>query len=161
MRLRTVVTISVPALLATWGSAVTQVPTPPGIPHYQTAIHVLRDSQMVRLHTSALARREGRVLSRDVAEMILAQGASAALNVPVTDVDSLWIRGTAWKTGAILGGAVGVTAMTLLVAAPPCLENCEVTPGGVVAGYLIGLAGGALLGAGIGTIIPKWHRRLP
>jgi hypothetical protein len=89
MRFRTVAAISVLALIATWGSAVAQVPTPPGIPQHQAAIHALRDSQMVRLHTSALARREGRLLSHDENDLVLAHGTDSLLNISVTDVDSL------------------------------------------------------------------------
>ena len=165
MRFRTVVTISVLALSATWGSAVAQVPTPPGIPQHQAAIHTLRDSQMVRLHTSALARREGRLLSHDENDLMLAQGTDSLLNISVRDVDSLWVRGTSWKTGALIGSVLGAAAGVVLglgVSELGCEStDCGPAAGAGLAGGAIVGAGGALLGALIGSAFPKWHSRWP
>jgi len=77
-------------------------------------------------------------------------------------VDSLWVRGHATKTGMIVGAAVaaplsfGFFAFVCEVVS----EGSGCDQYGTVA--LLGLAGGAagaLVGAGIGSLIPKWRLR--
>jgi hypothetical protein len=135
------------------------------MPQHQTAIHALRDSQMVRLHTSALARREGRLLSNDTEVLMLAQEAETPLSIPVMDVDSLWVRGNAWKTGAIVGAVVGAGVGVVLGLAANELGcetiDCGSSAGAGVAGGAIVGAGGALVGGLIGNFIPKWRLRFP
>ncbi len=83
-----------------------------------------------------------------------------------SDIDKLWVRGRATKTGAIIGGIVGLLAGVgygLLLGEVICNnEDCNADTGTVVAA--LGL-GGALAGAGggalIGAAIPKWHLRFP
>ena len=84
--------------------------------------------------------------------------------VSLSGVDTVWVRGRAAGTGAVVGGiagAVGLGIFTALVVDAMCeTDDCETAGAGLVGG-LIGGAGGALLGAGIGALIPKWKRRWP
>ena len=163
MRFRTVATTAVLILIATQGSAVAQAPAPPGIAQHQAAIHALRDSQMVRLHTSALARHQGRLLHNDSEALVLAQGADSSLTIPLGEVDSLWVRGSAWKAGAIVGAAVGVVlgfAAGLSVSELAC-ECGDPSAGLGFMGGIVGGAGGALAGGMFGSAIKKWRLRFP
>ncbi|HET7038507.1 MAG TPA: hypothetical protein VFH97_01385 [Gemmatimonadales bacterium] len=77
-------------------------------------------------------------------------------------VDSLWVRGSHWKAGAIVGAAV-VTPAAFGFFAWICTWAAEGTgcdEWGKVTGFsLVAGAGGALLGAGVGALIPKWKLR--
>ena len=83
------------------------------------------------------------------------------LRIPVTTIDTLWTRGNAGMTGAIVGGLVLGTLGAVLGAAYP-EESTDATRGEVMPFAVgVGLAGGALLGGLIGLAIPKWHRQYP
>jgi hypothetical protein len=77
-------------------------------------------------------------------------------------VDSLWVRGHAVKTGAIVGAAVVTPAAFAFFAwvcdfaaeGGGCNEWGKVTAFSLVMG-----AGGAAIGAGVGALIPKWRLR--
>jgi hypothetical protein len=77
-------------------------------------------------------------------------------------VDSLWVRGHAVKTGAIVG-AVIVTPAAFAYAAWACdfaAEGAGCNEWGKVAAFsLVAGAAGAGLGAGVGALIPKWRLR--
>jgi hypothetical protein len=77
-------------------------------------------------------------------------------------VDSLWVRGNALKTGAIVG-AIVVTPAAFGFFAWICTWAAEGTgcdQWGTVAGLSAAAgAGGALLGAGVGALIPTWKLR--
>ena len=80
-------------------------------------------------------------------------------------VDSIWVKGSAVKNGALIGGAVGAvlfgTFLALAVDAF-CEFDCDGEwVGGAVVGGGLGFLGGGLLGAGIGALIPKWRLRFP
>jgi hypothetical protein len=102
-------------------------------------------------------------MSRDAEVLLLAQELESPLNIPVMDVDSLWVRGNHWKTGAIVGSVLGAAfgvAAGLSLSEYGCECGHPSAGAGMAGGAIFG-AGGALLGAGIGALIPKWHRRLP
>jgi len=77
-------------------------------------------------------------------------------------VDSLWVRGHATVTGALVGAAI-VTPLSFGFWAWVCEAVSEgagcTTWGAVTAASLITGAGGAVLGAGIGYLTPKWRLR--
>jgi len=87
------------------------------------------------------------------------------LRIPATTIDTLWTRGNAGVTGAIVGGLVlGALGVALGAAWAEDVRNTEpdVDKGAAMQiGGGVGLAGGALLGGLIGLAIPKWHRRYP
>ena len=79
------------------------------------------------------------------------------------DVDKLQVTKGSAKTGALVGasilGAAGLVAG--IAASDPCsggfdLSPCWVETGGVLALTGVGLALGALLGSGVGSLIDSW-----
>jgi hypothetical protein len=129
----------------------------------QTAFESLADSQWVRLAAPDVGRHEGRLLERS-SELVVLSAEAEPLRVPATTIDTLWTRGNAAKTGAIVGAVLLGTLSTALAAAA-CediknTENCN-TGMAMLLGGGVGLAGGALLGGLTGLAIPKWHRQYP
>jgi hypothetical protein len=65
------------------------------------------------------------------------------LNVPVMDVDSLWVRGNSWKTGAVVGSMLGAVAGAVVLGAGRSLcessSDCTASTG---AGGAVGGLGG-------------------
>jgi hypothetical protein len=117
---------------------------------------------VVRLRTDQ-ARVTGRLLAAGSDGATLATGDGTQL-IPAGVIDSVWVRGRAWKTGAIVGGAAGMVALgafTGLIVHATCETSECGTVAAAFAGGGIGLAGGALLGAAIGAAFPKWKRRFP
>lgn len=83
----------------------------------------------------------------------------------LASVDSIWVRGRATKTGAIIGGIAGAVIGGVflgVVVDAMCEVDCD-SAGfqGAVVGGALGLGAGGLLGAGIGALIPKWRLRFP
>jgi hypothetical protein len=80
----------------------------------------------------------------------------------VARLDSLWVRGRAVGTGALVGGAAaGVLSFgfyawicTMVAEGNGCDAWDTVTGLALATG-----AGGALIGAGVGALIPKWRLR--
>jgi hypothetical protein len=165
MRFSSTATLIVLVLAATAGDTAAQAPTPAAVSEHQEAIRALRDSQRVRLVTPALARQEGRLLSHENDTLMLDRGADSILQIRAMDVDSLWARGSSWKTGGVVGLAVGTVVGGLLGAgyAAICADySCPSSIGAAaVVGGLGGLVAGGLIGSLIGAAVPKWHNRLP
>jgi hypothetical protein len=126
----------------------------------QIAFESLADSQWVRLAVPGVGRHEGRLLERS-SDMVVLSGEAEPLRVPATTIDTLWTRGSAVKTGAIVGALTGLALG--VVAGATCndwSDDCP-TDTAVLALGGIGLGGGALLGSLLGLAIPKWHRQYP
>lgn len=86
-------------------------------------------------------------------------------SVSLAEVDSVWVRGRATKTGMLVGAVTGAIATGIfvgLVVSAICEVDCDNAglEGGLV-GFGIGAVGGALVGAAIGAAIPKWRLRFP
>jgi len=124
-----------------------------------TALSALKPGQTVRLRVQGGDRTQSRVLSvRTESPTLWLEGASAPYEGAA--IDSLWVRGRATAAGAIVGAVVlggatfGVTsAICQSVNESPCGSETTVPL------VLAGAAGGALIGAVIGTAIPKWRLR--
>jgi hypothetical protein len=126
----------------------------------QVAFQSLADSQWVRLAGPGTGRFEGRLLERNPAELVLSSQPQP-VRVAATSVDTVWTRGTSVKTGALVGALLGVgVGVALGVAACGEQHDCSERDGALILGAM-GLGGGALVGAGIGLALPKWHRRYP
>ena len=136
---------------------------PQQITERPNAFESLADSQWVRVTVSEVGRRQGRLLERS-SEHVVLSAEPQPLRVPATTIDTLWTRGTAWKTGGIVGGLTGL-AFGILFGVGVSQIACEggdcSSTGAAVGGGALGLTAGALLGAGVGSVIHKWNRRYP
>ena len=85
--------------------------------------------------------------------------------VEVAAIDHLWVRGTATKKGAVIGGVTGALLGALSFAllsytfcdAASCAVDVGVTGIGVVTGGVVGSITGAVFGAMFG----QWHLEYP
>jgi hypothetical protein len=128
----------------------------------QTAFESLADSQWIRLKVPHVAGRyEGRLIQRGPDHLVLSADPEP-LRVPATTIDTLWTRGNAGVTGAIVGGLFfGALGAALGAAAVgESTEDVTTAEGALIVGG-VGLAGGAVLGGIIGLFTHKWSRRYP
>jgi hypothetical protein len=126
----------------------------------QTAFESLADSQWVRLAVLGVGRQEGRLLERTSDQVVLS-AEPQPLRVPATTIDTLWTRGSAVKTGAIVGALTGLAlGVGVGLLASETGEDISRTDAALILGGL-GLGGGAILGTLTGLATPKWHRRYP
>jgi hypothetical protein len=128
----------------------------------EAAVRTLKPGQTVRIRTHGGDRIESRIRSlRGESLALQLVGDSAAYDVAA--IDSLWVRGTATRTGAIAGAAVvGVASVAFWAALCQGLSDGPggCTEWGRVTGYsLAGAGAGALIGAGVGALLPKWRLR--
>lgn len=92
-------------------------------------------------------------------------GDTASLRLPLAQVDSIWIRGTAMRRGAGIGALAGGVATALIVAATcggPDNDWCVDFAGKAFMGALGSVVGGVFggfLGAVLGDSIPTWQLR--
>ncbi len=147
------------ALAGTLFSSATaqQIATP------QAAFESLADSQWIRVKVPNVAGRyEGRLLQRSPDHLVLS-AEPEPLRIAATTIDTLWTRGNAGVTGAIVGGLVlGTLGAALGAAAAGESTEEDITTGeGMLFVGGIGLAGGAILGGLIGLATHKWHRQYP
>jgi hypothetical protein len=131
-----------------------------------SAVRSLEPGTHVRLEASQVGRVQGRLLVVSDTTVTLARQ-EMPITVRLPDVERLWVRGRATGLGALIGTGVGVVAGAVFgaligqVACEP-VDGGDCTPVEVAAVTgLLGGAGGALLGAGIGFVIPKWRLRFP
>ena len=120
----------------------------------------LKPDRFVRIQLPELGRIQGRVSFHSSSEMVLQmEGESRAISLAA--VDTLWVRGRGTKTGAIIGGLLGIGGGIFLGALADGL--CEYDCGGnyVVGGAIFGAVTGGAAGAIIGTAIPRWRRVFP
>ena len=115
----------------------------------------LRAGQTVRVRLSDGQRFEAQLVGVDSAPLVLRFGQSPQV-VPISSIDSLWLRHSSAGRGAIIGGIVfGATSFAFL--AWVCsMDQCNEW-GAVVGVSAGGAAVGALLGAGIGSLFPRWQ----
>lgn len=133
----------------------------------QSAEDVLRSEAgqrtVVRLQLQG-TRVTGRLVALSAGAAQIAEVAGLR-SVSLAEVDSVWVRGRATKTGMLVGAVTGAIATGIfvgLVVSAVCEVDCENAglEGGLV-GFGIGAVGGALVGAAIGAAIPKWRLRFP
>jgi hypothetical protein len=152
-------------LLASLAGAFFSSATAQQITERQTVFESLADSQWVRLKVPHVAGRyEGRLLQRGRDHVVLS-AEPEPLRIAATTIDTLWTRGNAGMTGAIVGGLIlGTLGVALGAVWAEEVQNTEPDVNAGEAMFLaggVGLAGGALLGGLIGLAIPKWHRQYP
>lgn len=122
----------------------------------------LRAGQTVRVRLADGQRFEARLVSVDSSPLTL-RFVEPHPVVPITAIDSLWLRRRATGRGAVIGGIVaGVGSFAFLSVMCRAVSEGECQEWGAVTGLsLLGAGGGALLGAGIGSLIPRWQRLDP
>jgi hypothetical protein len=119
----------------------------------------LRPGQLLRLRLRDGPRVEGRLLGFEAGTSTLRVGTSP-LAAPSATIDSLWLRGRATGTGAVVGAlVVGLPSFGGILALCYGLsETGGCDQWGAVVGIAVAAAGaGALLGAGLGSLTPTWH----
>ncbi len=127
----------------------------------RAALARITPGKRIRLHTTGLGRLEGSFASLTDTTVTLG-AAPATTSIALAGIDSLWQRGSATGSGALLGGLTGGILLGGLGAAVCSDYDCSGGQGGAfVVGAFVGFAGGAVVGGLIGAAIPKWHRRVP
>jgi hypothetical protein len=129
------------------------------------AFQRLEAGQRMRIETAERGRIEGRFerISPDLLSVELAEEPS----VLIKDIDAFRVRhgsraGTGFVVGGVIGGLLGATAGAGWCAAIDSSE-CSTAGAATVLG-LVGAAGFGLVGALIGTAVPRWrlqYERIP
>ena len=123
----------------------------------------LRPAQTVRVWLADGQRFEGRLVAVDSSPLVL-RFAGPHPVVALTAIDSLWLRRHSSGRGALIGGIL-VGGFTFGVATWACTaiaEGSGCDAWGAVAIITLGGGGvGALLGAGVGGLFPRWKRIEP
>ena len=127
----------------------------------QEVFQSLKDSQWVRLAGPGLNRPDGRVLEITLTEIVLSPEPQP-IRVSATSVDTVWTRGHSAVRGGIIGGLVLGALGAVVGATSGDPGGDDYAPGfwGLILGGG-GLVGGGLLGALVGSGIPRWHRQYP
>jgi len=125
----------------------------------QTGVR-LHAGQTVRVRLVGGQRFEARLVSVDSSPLVL-RFAQSPQGVPISSIDSLWLRRRGTARGAIIGGIV-VGGASFALGALVCTVVGEGTGcndwGAVVVFSVAGAGVGALLGAGVGSLFPRWQR---
>ena len=148
-------TIAVSLFAALAGAGHAQGPV---TPVHHPVFERLKDSQWIRLAGPDIGRRQGRVAEHSATEVVLTSDAQP-LRLPATAVDTVWTRGRSTVAGLIVGaivfGALGAVAGTSLGE-----ENAGSAR--MILGFAgTGVAAGGVLGAAVGSLIPRWQRQFP
>jgi hypothetical protein len=109
------------------------------------------------IHIGRLARVEGDTL------YLTPERGSATVGIDA--IDRLWVRGTASKKGATIGGVTGAVlgAVSFALLSYGICDAAECSVDGrvaVVGGVVIGAAG-AVTGAVLGAMFGQWHLKFP
>lgn len=147
-------------ILPSFGSA--QTPGGPRLDRDRREVfQSLKDSQWVRLAGTDLGRRDGRVLEVTPTEIVLSPEPQP-IRVPATSIDTVWTRGHSAVRYGIIGGLL-VGAIGAAVGASvgePSGDDYNPSFYALVLGGG-GIVGGGLLGALVGSGVPRWHRQYP
>jgi hypothetical protein len=130
------------------------------------AVRGIDTGDYVRLQLESGPRVEGQLTVNNATSVTVSKDGVPVVEVPIPDIDGLWVRGRATGIGALIGGGVGLAAGVVfgLLIAEDFFDLAETD--GSTAGFAfvtgaIGGAGGALLGGLIGFAITKWDQRFP
>lgn len=145
-----------------------------GVAATSTISRARLDSAIARLQPRATIRaysygvlEEGKFTQTQHDTLWLSSSKSVMTGLPIRNVDSLWTRQRSTGRGAIIGGAAGaavVSGFFFLLVNGLCESSngcSDDYPLALAYGVAIGGSGGALVGAGIGTLVRHWQRRYP
>jgi len=127
-------------------------------------VESLEVGQLIKIRTVNRGIHIGRIgrLTTDTVYLRPQRGSST---VATAAIEELWVRGTATKKGAVIGGVVGGALGGLLFAftsyAMCDAAQCGVDSGVAVVGLATGAAFGAITGAVFGAMAGQWHREYP
>lgn len=126
----------------------------------------LRVGQQVRVQVASSNLLEGRLLEATNTALVLARP-EGAVPIRIPEIKRLWVRGHATGKGALIGAGIGVVVGVIggvLISTVACEPidggNCTAAELATITGLGAG-AGGALIGAGVGALIPVWRLRFP
>jgi hypothetical protein len=125
------------------------------------AVRTLKPGERVRIRERGGERIESRIVSVQAEPLGLQlMGTGAALDAAA--IDSLWVRGQATRigtnTGAVVGGVLSFAFWAAVCSGVSEGKGCDAW-GTVAALGVAGAVGGALVGAGIGALVPNWKLR--
>lgn len=131
----------------------------------RAALQQVGAGKLVRV--SADGRRvQGRIAAIEGDNLVLSVD-DTRRPIVIAEIDSLWRRRGAYGKGALVGGVVGAAAFTGFLHFVVSIA-CESSDGcrddrrrAWGYGLVLGGAGGALLGAGIGGLFNRWERLEP
>lgn len=150
----------------------TATPSGPAI-----TLEVLGDSSLPDPRTLALARiRPGRLVRLQFADrpdlagyMVRAAARRAVLApvvrapadapVPLTTLEAIWERGTAQRTGSVLGTLLGVGAGTYIAVGSTACDPGNACTATILGNGVLGGLVGWVVGGRVGSAIPRWQRR--
>jgi hypothetical protein len=132
--------------------------------HRADPIRSLEVGQLVKIRTLHRGVHIGRVrrLESDTVHLWPQDGSA---RVAMAAIDQLWVRGTATKKGALIGGTLGGVLGGLLLGyasyAVCDAAECAVDAGVALEGLAGGAAFGAITGAVFGAMMGQWHQEYP
>ena len=119
--------------------------------------------QTLRVWLADGERFEGKLVAVDSNPRVLRFGGAHPV-VALTAIDALWLQRRSWGRGALVGGIlVGGLSFASAVAFCDAIgegSGCDAW-GAVAVVTLAGAGAGALLGAGVGGLFPRWKRIEP
>lgn len=127
-----------------------------GAPRLYSILSSAPRGALLRLRSVTGARIEGRVNTVDSTSITLNEGSPVVL----AEVEHVWQRRSAWRTGGLIGGLALGAAGGLAGAGLWSLDERNPVVGAGVGGA-VGGALGFLLGAAIGSAFNKWWHRYP
>jgi hypothetical protein len=130
------------------------------------AVRTIRLGQYVRADVARLGRVEGQFVTATATTVTLTSHGVTA-EVPLLELERLWVRQRATGRGALIGAGLGVLVGIvggLIISSVACepVDGGDCTAAEVAAlTGLLGGAGGGFIGAGVGFVIPVWRLRFP
>jgi hypothetical protein len=143
--------------LAAPGPAAAQSAAPGALPP-------IEPGKMVRARLTTASTVTGRFTSVTAGRLGIDTDTGRSEAIPIEQIRELAVRGRHTKAGAIIGGIAGAGfgAFVAIVANALCEggDNCSGFRPWAIAVPAFG-AGGALVGAAVGSAFPKWKRVYP
>jgi hypothetical protein len=132
---------------------------------FKHALLQMHLDQRLRVKTAGYTR-ESRFVGAS-ADSLLVRDAGQRRQISLAAIEGLWIRERATGAGAKRGAVAGAIAVAAFGSffvwglGDSCSTCGNEYPRVIVVGGAIGAAGGALLGAGIGSLLDRWRAVLP